>query len=248
MIMNEWKWILRLAAVFLATSIVIYVAQILLFHKDEETFFLLFQDMAFLPVHTLLVVIILETLLKRFEHLSMMKKLNMIVGVFFIEVGSDLLRLFSYFDKTSPEALKLLQINNDWTDADFTNAQNQIREINFKIDSRTGYIGDMQSFFKSKRQAMIRMMENPNLLEHESFTDMLLAVLHLGEELVARSNLEATTEKDHLHLAGDMSRAYNALIIEWLSYMRHLKNAYPYLYSLAVRTNPFNPEARAEVS
>jgi hypothetical protein len=245
--MNEWKWILRLAVIFLAISVVIYLAQILLFHKDEETFFLLFQDMAFLPVHTLLVVIILETLLKRFEHLSMLKKLNMIVGVFFIEIGSDLLRLFSCFDRTNPDALKMLQISVDWTDNDFTNAQKHIREMNFKIDSRTGYIGDMQAFFRTKRQAMIRMMENPNLLEHETFTDMLLAVLHLGEELVARTNLESTTEKDHLHLAGDMSRAYNALVIEWLAYMRHLKNEYPYLYSLAVRTNPFNPEARVEI-
>jgi hypothetical protein len=245
--MKEWKWIMRLAVIFMAVSAVIYMAQIKLFHKDEETFFLFLQDMAFLPVHTLLVVIILETLLKRFEHLSLMKKINMVVGVFFIEVGSDLIRLFASFDKTGPEVYSSLQIGNDWTNADFLNAQKQIREMNFAIDARTGYIGDMQEFFRGKRYALIRLMENPNLLEHESFTDMLLAALHLGEELVARTNLESTTEKDYLHLAGDMSRAYNALIIEWLSYMRHLKNQYPYLYSLAVRTNPFNPGARAEV-
>jgi hypothetical protein len=29
--------------------------------------------------------------------------------------------------------------------------------------------------------------------------------------------------------------------------MGHLKNKYPYLFSLAVRTNPFNPEASIEV-
>lgn len=247
MVMNEWKWISKLALIFLACSAVIYLAQIMIFHKDEETFFLLFQDMAFLPVHTLLVVIILETLLKRFEHLSIMKKLNMVVGVFFIEVGSELLRKFTGFNKTGPDSLTMLQINSDWTDSDFTNAQKKIRETNFKIDAHSCHMGSLQAFFRDNRQSMIRMMENPNLLEHESFTDMVLAVLHLGEELVARENLEITTEKDYLHLAGDMSRAYNALIIEWLSYMRHLKNEYPYLYSLAVRTNPFNPEAKAEV-
>jgi hypothetical protein len=29
--------------------------------------------------------------------------------------------------------------------------------------------------------------------------------------------------------------------------MEHLKNDYPYLFSLAVRTNPFDPNASVEV-
>jgi len=29
--------------------------------------------------------------------------------------------------------------------------------------------------------------------------------------------------------------------------MEHLKNEYPYLFSLAIRTNPFDPEASVEV-
>jgi hypothetical protein len=30
--------------------------------------------------------------------------------------------------------------------------------------------------------------------------------------------------------------------------MAHLREDYPYLFSLAVRTNPFDPEARPEVA
>jgi hypothetical protein len=30
--------------------------------------------------------------------------------------------------------------------------------------------------------------------------------------------------------------------------MQHLKTDYPYLFSLAVRTNPFDPDAKVEVS
>ena len=44
-----------------------------------------------------------------------------------------------------------------------------------------------------------------------------------------------------------MKRAYVLLIREWLDYMSHLRTDYPYLYSLAVRTNPFDPEASPEV-
>jgi hypothetical protein len=32
-------------------------------------------------------------------------------------------------------------------------------------------------------------------------------------------------------------------VLEWLSYMHHLRKTYPYLFSLSMRTNPFNPDA-----
>jgi hypothetical protein len=49
------------------------------------------------------------------------------------------------------------------------------------------------------------------------------------------------------HLNFDIKRAYILLVNEWLSYMKHLKEDYPYLYSLAVRTNPFNKNPKAEI-
>jgi hypothetical protein len=246
--MKDIKWLLVLALIFIISSIALYVAQILIFHNAHETIFLLFQDLAFMPLHALLVVVILEHLLKRFAHQSMMTKLNMVVGVFFIEVGYELLRMFAHFDKTGPELAGLLQIGDKWTDKDFAYARKELRNVSFRLDAPSGYIGDMRIFFRRNRQTLMRLMENPNLLEHQSFTDMLLAVLHLGEELVARKNLKEISEADTKHLSGDMNRAYAALVMEWLSYMHHLNKEYPYLYSLAVRTNPYNPAAKAELS
>ena len=48
---------------------------------------------------------------------------------------------------------------------------------------------------------------------------------------------------DYEHLENDIRRAYSLLIVEWIVYMRHLHNSYPYLFSLAVRTNPFDIKA-----
>ncbi len=95
---------------------------------------------------------------------------------------------------------------------------------------------------------MLRLLENQNLLEHDSFTDLLWAVFHLSEELTARSDLSALPDKDHEHLSGDIKRAYTHLIREWLKYMKHLKNDYPYLFSLAVRVNPFKTNPTPEVT
>ena len=72
-----------------------------------------------------------------------------------------------------------------------------------------------------------------------NFTDLLWAVTHLTEELSHRKDLKTLPNADYEHLSGDIKRAYIMLITEWLAYMKHLKESYPYLFSLAVRTNPF---------
>jgi hypothetical protein len=98
-----------------------------------------------------------------------------------------------------------------------------------------------------KRNFMLRLLENPNLLEHETFTELLMAVFHLTEELGHRQSCSELCQADRNHFGGDIKRAYLLLIYEWLGYMKHLKQNYPYLFSLALRTNPFDPEASVEV-
>jgi hypothetical protein len=43
-------------------------------------------------------------------------------------------------------------------------------------------------------------------------------------------------------------RVHRQLVEQWISYMHHLKADYPFLFSLALRTNPFDPEAKVEVA
>lgn len=90
-------------------------------------------------------------------------------------------------------------------------------------------------------------MSNSILLEHESFTELLLALFHLYEELSKRNSLEKICEADYRHLAIDMERAYLLLLKEWLYYMKHLKKEYPYIFSLELRSNPLNINVSIEL-
>ena len=69
-----------------------------------------------------------------------------------------------------------------------------------------------------------------------------MAAFHLTEELEHRGSFRKLPEADIRHLQGDVIRVETIRILEWLRYMKHLKSNYPYLFSLAVRTNPFNRE------
>ena len=99
-----------------------------------------------------------------------------------------------------------------------------------------------------KRGFLLGLLGNQNLLEHDGFTEMLWAVFHLTEEFANRSSLDNLHANDKLHLEGDIKRAYTTLTGEWLDYMMYLKSSYPYLFSLAMRTNPYNERAVVYVS
>ena len=59
----------------------------------------------------------------------------------------------------------------------------------------------------------------------------------------ARRRSKSRTGRDYQHLAGDIKRVYGQIVPQWLAYMAHLKRTYPYLFSLAMRTNPFDASA-----
>jgi muconolactone delta-isomerase len=59
--------------------------------------------------------------------------------------------------------------------------------------------------------------------------------------------LTALPKSDLVHIAGDLSRGYSQIVVQWLAYAEHLKASYPFLYSLAVRINPLGAHPSAVV-
>lgn len=231
----------------LVLSFTIYFAQIMIFNKTEDTFFYLLQDIAFIPVQILIVTIIVNELMARSEKRSMLKKMNMVIGAFFSEVGTELLRHFVTYDMNCEEMKKELAIDSIWDENRFRNAVQYVKRHNYCLSCEGGALLELKAFLASKRTFMLSLLENQNLLEHTSFTDMLWAIFHLTEELDYRKNVECLSKTDCEHVIGDIKRAYGALVEEWLLYVFHLKTDYPFIYSLVTRVNPFCSDARAEL-
>jgi hypothetical protein len=176
-----------------------------------------------------------------------MEKLNMVIGAFFSEVGSKLLEILSEYDPEIERLQQELAGEKRSTEQEFQKVVKWLPGHNFSIVEDNVDWDETKAFLVGKRDFLLRLLENPNLLEHESFTDLLWAVFHLAEELGVRENLRDLTTQDRQHLSGDMSRAYGQLAGQWLEYMQHLRSSYPYLFSLALRMNPLNRNASPEV-
>jgi hypothetical protein len=184
-----------------------------------------------------------EILILRQESKNRIRKVNMVLGVFFSEVGYKLLGLFSSHDHEISEVRKSLLVNSNWTEGRFSTALKVIEGYKVEIDAAELDLRELRAFLYSKRAFLLGLLENPVLIEHDDFSDALLSVFHLLDELSARNELSTLPESDIKHLTGDINRVYIKLIVQWVIYLRHLKKEYPYLFSLAMRTNPFNKNA-----
>lgn len=246
--MKRHRWQILLGLALVAMSAALYLLHYAIFRDPHHIFIYMLGDLAFLPVEVLLVTMIIHELLSAREKRTMLEKLNMIIGAFFSEVGTQLLAVLSDADPRLDEVRADLIPTTDWSDADFARAGCQVATRELRVDVAKVDLAALRDLLVGERDFLVRLLENPNLLEHETFTELLWAVFHLTEELEAREELGAVTGADVEHVEGDIVRAYSLLVREWVQYMKHLKDNYPYLFSLAVRTNPFDREASPVVT
>ncbi len=240
---RPFNWQIFLGLSLIALSALLYLFHYTVFKDGHHIFLYLIGDIAFLPIQVLLVTLIIDRLLNVREKRSLLKKLNMVIGAFFSEVGTDLLKTFFRFTLHQDEIRKDFAEKNDWSNKAFSNIYKRLKNYDYRMESQKGDLVDLKDFLLRKREFLLALLENPNLLEHESFTELLWAVFHLTEELAFRADVKQLPDADYSHLSGDIKRAYTLLMAEWLAYMKHLRDNYPYLFSLSARMNPFDPNA-----
>ncbi len=187
-----------------------------------------------------------EILMSRQELKARREKLNIIISAFFSEAGTELLRYFVEHDSLISEINKDLIVTNEWTPQQFSYARQKIKEREFVMDIHKEDLDLLRNMLVEKGSIFLRILENPTILEHETFTDLLRAFIHMKEELLYREGLSEIPQSDLNHVAGDIKRVYSLLVYQWLDYMKYLKDNYPYLFSLAIRMNPFH-EVRSPI-
>lgn len=245
--MKRFNGLFLLGLSLVVLSALFYLIHYAIFKDAHHIFIYLLGDIAFVPIEVLFVTLIIHRLLTNWEKRAMLKKLNMAIGVFFSEVGTRLLKSIPEFDPEFNEIQQDLTMINDWSDQEFLSFSRTLKQYNYHVISQRGNLEELRGFLIGKRNFLLGLLQNPNLLEHESFTELLWAVFHLAEELSHRKDVKRLSDTDFDHLSIDVERAYSLLVSEWLTYMKHLKNDYPYLFSLAIRTNPFIPNLSPEV-
>lgn len=240
--------LIGIVGAMIGVSAVLYAAEYAIFGEPGTIASQTLHELAFLPIHALVVVLIFEGLLARRENRSILHKLNMVIGGFFSESGTQLLKRLAAFDEDLAGLAPALVFKPDWRPGDFDRARRAAVDRPHHLHASPKDLVEMRDLLSAQRPFLLGLLENANLLEYEGFSEMLWALTHLSEELLARPGFENLPATDVAHIQTDMARAYGRLLAEWLRYAEHLKTDYPYLFSFAVRTNPFDPDAAVEVT
>ncbi len=238
---------MKLGLLLVAASAVLMMVHYLIFRDVHHIGIYGVFDLAMMPIEVLVVTMILHSLLESRERYEMLHKLNMVIGAFFSEVGYELLTRISALDETV-EVREHFLVSSAWDARRYDAAKKAIGAYDYDVRVTGTDLEELRTFLVGKRQFLLGLLQNPSLLEHETFTDVLWAAFHLTEELDHRTDFAALPDSDVKHLIGDVKRAYAALAIEWIDHVQHLQKQYPYLFSLAIRTNPLDTSASVTVT
>ncbi len=177
---TRWKLIVGIGLITL--SLALFTAHYLIFHDEHHLFIFFFGDLAFIPIEILIVTLIIDQMLEGREKQRRMEKLNLVIGTFFSTIGTPLLATLSRADPGIGSVKSHLVIGDNW-------GAGQFRDVQVCLDSHACAIsGDqidkelLRSFLLGSEEFIIRIVENPMIFEHESFTGLILAINHLTEE------------------------------------------------------------------
>jgi len=241
--MKKLNWKVYTGILLISMSIIFYLIAYFLFKNPHHIVEFLIEDIAFMFIEVLLVTLVIHKVLENREKQERMEKLNMVIGTFYSEVGTELLSIIANMDEGIAGSQSRFSVTDRSSEKEFQDMCDFLKGHKSEFAIEEIEWSKLKSLLENKKSFLLRLLENPNLLEHESFTELLWAVFHLAEELRYRGALHELPEEDYQHLTGDMNRVYGELKHQWISYMKHLRKSYPYLFSLAYRINPFDHNA-----
>jgi hypothetical protein len=244
--MKDTKRFITIAAIVaVSLSILLYLLHYVIFGDWHHIFIYLLGDFAFLPLEVFLVVIVIERILDKREKSALLEKMNMVVGAFYSEIGNGMMRtLLPIFDNNS-EICQRINVGANWTSVDYKEAAEYVSALNISPNYKKIDFPQLKKTLLGHRQFMLTLLENPNLLEKDEFTDLLFSTFHLTEELEARDSFVNLPTADLEHLSIDVKRMYQHLLLQWLIHVERLKSDYPYIHSLVMRTHPFQEKPQA---
>ena len=122
---------------------------------------------------------------------------------------------------------------------DFNSLKERVEKYSCKLNLNEEDIEDIYINLNDNKEILFRFIENPYLDEHDIFTDLLQAAVHLHSEIKLRKSKGDLTNEDISHLNSDILRLYKYLTKEWIVYMKYIEKEYPFLYSFALKNIPF---------
>lgn len=229
----------QLVLLMISCSLAMYLLHYLIFRDFHHIAIFFLHDVAFVPLEALLVTLVFDRQLERTHAAETHDKLGMIESVFFSESGCDLLLYLHSCDLDPAYLGSRLRLTTQWTARDFREAKKALKDYAFALDAACIDFYGLHYHLSTRHSFFLKVIENPALMEYEDFTQLMLKIYLLWEELEGRSMLTDLPDADRAELTALVSEIYRLLTDEWLDNAQNIQTHQPIRLKKIVNTNPF---------
>ncbi|MGL5616686.1 MAG: hypothetical protein ACRDD2_10745 [Sarcina sp.] len=223
----------------IVSAIFLYLTDYLIFRNFRDTISSLIQGLAFIPIQLFLNTILINWVVEKQDEIKNSKKINVIIGVFFNENGNKILERLVEFDGSIEKFLIEIKGIECLEKECLEIFRDKVREYNPDVEVTFEKLIEMNKILNCTRDNMTNLLANSFLKDDDDFTEALMELIHLNDELNLR-DLENLENYEMNHLKEDIAEAYKKLTIQWCEYMIHLYDFYPQLFNLAAIKAPFD--------
>jgi hypothetical protein len=170
-------WLIGFGIALLVISLLLLGAHYALFEDVHWLEKYVVFELAFLPIDVIVVTLILDTLLTAKERKERLEKMNMVIGLFFSEVGVSLLRKITARGQEIGRIQAELARVGDLSPPEYAKLKSTLADFPYNPDMRPQDLAELKELLTAHRGFLVRLLENPVLLEHEEFTSALQAFM-----------------------------------------------------------------------
>lgn len=229
----------QIVCLLLCTSAVLYALHYLIFRDLHHIGIFFLHELAGMPLEVILVSLFFDKLIEKTHEEENKSKLSIIETLFFNESGGNMLRYLSSFDPNSQKLSAILAVRMDWKSVDYQAARLHLKEYPFHLDvEKVDFFG--LHYHLDERHAYYRnILENPAMTQSNEFTELVMKIYLMWEELDCRTDLYNLDLHEKHYLGELLTEIYEELAVYWLDNAHnHSIHNRPRLHRV-IETSPF---------
>lgn len=229
----------QIVVLLLCTSGVLYLLHYLIFRDLHHIGIFFLHDLAGMPLEVLLVTLFFDRIIEKAHEEESQSKLSIIETLFFNESGGNMLRYLSAFDPDYPRLADILQVKMDWRSSDYQSAKIRLKDYPFHLDVQRVDYFSLHYHLDERHNYYRNILENPALTQSNEFTELVMKIYLMWEELDCRTDLYNLDLHEKHYLGELLTEIYQELVEYWLdnAYNHSIHNR-PRLHRV-IETSPF---------
>lgn len=223
-----------------AMTVIFYVLYYLVFHNFKEIYSNMIQMVVQAPFDMLVTGCLFNYILNRKEEKEEEKKLNMLIDIFYSEIGNDILDIMVKSDGCIDEVREFTLIKRDWEEEEFEILFEKLDNFKYCADVDKVDLEKLKLKLEEATPLILDLLTNPSIQKNDEFNEIILSIFHLKSELDDRYDEINMEEYEKEHIKKDMDNMYRLVAKKWVVYMYHLKEFCPPLFVKALIKSPFD--------